>query len=348
MLSELEKIKTDIYRKDLVPKLLESLGCEYISYRGNRVEASRPGGRNTRSVQVYLNKSLTSRVRTRSHIPVGDIYDLVSHLKFNQTDEDGFRKYLHSSKRYIINTLNLDNNYDKNADDPNIWLKRLRNRRKKRIVLSEIEPNETLKESVLNEFIKMPHIDWIREGITYETQEFFDVCFDLQTERICFPVRNRHGEIIGVKGRATNSRDLPDYKYMPIYTFKKSQELYNLHNALPYIKNKNEIIFFESEKSVMKAWQYGYRNSVSQMGSDISRIQAEITRRISTDIKIILAYDKDKSAKEVKQYASIFKDKRNIYGIIDTKDIISDTDSPVDKGKKIWDNLYHNHCYKIF
>lgn len=351
-MNDLIKIKEEIYSCGLVVPLLESLGCHINeqSLNKDRIEASLPDGDNPRSVQVYLNESLTSRIRSRSHVPIRDIYDIVSYIRFGKETTRDLDRCIPKSKKYIVETLgfkqfNVGN--VKPEEDPNAWLKEIQRKRKKRINLSEIEPNPVLPESILDEFIKGSHIDWLNDGINTETQEEFEVCFDLQTERICLPVRNRNGQLIGIKGRATKKED-ENYKYLPIYPFQKSKELFNLHRAMPYIKQKNEVILWEAEKSCLKAWQMGIKNTVSQMGSDITRIQAEIIKRISPDIKIILAFDKDKSANEVKQYAKVFGKYENLYGVVDTKDLIEDKMSPADAKYEVCMELLNNYCYKIF
>src|SRR5690606_28200607 len=163
------------------------MGCK-ISNTSNdvRIEASRPNGDNKRSVQVYLNENLTSRVRSRSHIPIRDIYDLVSYLVYDKKTIDEFDKNIYKTKNYILKTLNIKkiniyelinylvynkktiDKFDKNIfktknyivktlnlknfdkknniglkQDPNAWLKKIQKRKKKRIYLSEIQPNET-------------------------------------------------------------------------------------------------------------------------------------------------------------------------------------------------------------
>lgn len=351
-MNDLQLIKEEIYSTGLVVPLLESMGCEinHSTSSGERVEAKRPDGDNPRAVQVYLNERLTSRVRSKSHIPINDIYDLVSYIRFGKEDAGGLRLCLPRSKRYIINTLNLTGfkgNNNTLRDDPNAWLKKIQRRRGKRVDLSEIEPNPVLSESIMDGFIMLPHIKWIEDNISYEAQVEFEVGYDILTERIIYPIRDRSGDIVGVRGRATRTRDIEDFKYMPIYNFSKSKELFNLHRALPHIQKKNEVTIVEGEKSTMKLWGMGYRNVVSTMGSDISRIQAEIIKRISPNIKVVLALDKDKSVKEVKSISHVFGDYDNIYGIVDVKDYLDTHDSPCDKGLEVWNKLHSNHCYPI-
>ncbi|WP_405101713.1 DNA primase [Oceanobacillus sp. FSL H7-0719] len=353
-MSDLYSLKEEIYNCGLVVPLLESMGCSInqSTSSSERIEASRPGGNNNRSVQVYLNEYLSSRVRSKSHVPVQDIIDLVSYIRFEQETAEELRKCIPKSKKYIIETLNLtqfdSNHKNEIQNDPNAWLKEIQKRRKQRIDLDEIELNPILPETVMNEFINVPHIGWLNDGIAYEIQEEFEIGFDLQSERIIFPVRNRNGEIVGIKGRSTRLEDEKQFKYLPIYAFQKSRELFNLHRALPYILERNEIILWESEKSCFKSYQAGVKHTVSQMGSDISKIQAEIIKRINPEVKVILGYDSDKTVQEIRQMAKVFGDYEHVYAIVDTKGLLGEKMSPADSEEVILNELLTNHCYKVF
>lgn len=353
MQNDLELIKEEIYNCGYVVPLLESLGCDInpSSTNRDRIEAARPGGSNNRSVQVKLNESLPSTVRTKSHIPIGDIYDLVSYIRFGKETEAELRKCLPQSKKYIVETLGLKQFNTRSTtvqEDPNAWLKEIQRKRKKRIDLDEIEPNPILPETVLDKFVMSPHLLFLKDGIDYDTQIEFEIGFDIHSERVIFPIRNVDGKIVGVKGRATRREDENKYKYLPIYSYQKSREWFNLHRAIDHIRKSGVVICFESEKSCMKAYGMEYFNTVSQQGSDVTRVQAEILKRISPDVRVILAYDKDKTPKEVKQMAQVFGRYDNLYGIIDTKGLLDEKQSPVDAGRDVFEKLLHECCFKIF
>jgi len=350
-LNDLQLIKEEIYNCGLVKPLLESMGCDFIKAKDNRIEAMRPDGSNKRSVQVYLNESLPCKIRTKSHLPKLDIYGLVSYLKHNKESPDSIRKDISQAKKYIVETLSLSqfiSNYNGNIqDDPNAWLKRIKKRKKKKINLDEIEPNPVIPESVLDGFIMLPHMNFLIEGIPWGTQKEYEIGYDLQTERITIPVRNSDGLLVGVKGRATKKEDESKYKYLPIYAYKKSKIWFNLHRSYQYILDSNTVICLESEKSCLIAHSLGILNTVSQQGSDISKVQAEILKRLSPDLNIVLAYDKDIGSKEVKQISRVFGTHNNLFGIIDVKGLLEEKQSPFDAGLTTWKKLYNRHCYKI-
>ncbi|MCA1021499.1 DNA primase [Halobacillus litoralis] len=353
-MSDLKSIKEEIYNCGFIPKLLEGLGCEHIEMRGERFEAQLPehfDSSNIRSVQVYNNESLTAAVRSRGI--KGDIYTLVAYLLTEKSNEDYLNKHVHLAKKKIIEILQMDQFkgksklYDPN-NDPNAWLKDIAKRKKKRFSMADVKPNEVYPESVLNQFVKAGHQIFLDDGISLDTQYEFEVGFDLQSERIIFPIRNRQGEIVGVKGRATKPEDVEYAKYLFLYTCNKRQELFNLHRALPHIHKSNQVILAESEKSTMLAHDYGQFNVISQMGSDIDRVQVELLYLINPDLDIVVAYDKDKSAAEVKELTKVFgKRFKKIRGIWDKDNLLHDTESPFDKGKEIWEDLYENYIFPI-
>jgi DNA primase len=349
-MSDLQTIKELILKKDLVPKILKELGCDNVKPKNNRYEARLPNGNNIRSVQVYLNKNLTSAIRSRA--VKGDIFTIVSYIMLEDNNTEILKKHLPKAKTKICEILGLNGKEIKQREDneqkedPNAWIKEIEARRKNKVDLSKIEPNIVLPNTVLNEYVSTPYLDWIKEGISYTTQKEFGIGIDLGSHRVTIPIHNRYGELIGVKGRLIGELTDDNPKYLYLYNLNKSIELFNLHRALDYIQEKGEVLVFEAEKSVMKCWTWGIKNAVSIMGSDISRVQAEILKRLGLDVKIILCYDKDKTVREIKHYAKVF-DTREVYGMYDKSNLLSDKDAPVDKGYDVFMKLYKENVYKI-
>jgi len=265
-------------------------------------------------------------------------------------DEQYLNKQLHKSKRKILDILGWNSSDFKSDDDNvihNVWLKELKDKRSKEFDLSKIEPNQVLPESILNGLVNYPHINFIEDGIMWQTQREFEIGYDLQSERITIPIRDKNGCLIGIKGRATKDEDSKNFKYLSLYNFHKSKDWFNLHRSLPSILENNEVICFESEKACLKSYQMGVYNTVSQMGSSITKIQAEMLKRISPNLKIILGYDQDIDIEGVKQMAKVFGSYDNLYGIIDTKGFLDEKMSPVDKDFQTFKTLYNHHCFKI-
>lgn len=355
-MSDLKQIRKRIVEEDRVEDILEAMGCEYINreQRGFLVTAQLPErfySNNKRSVQVKMNDSLSCAIRSRGDFKGGSIFDLVSYIHFDKRGEDEFRQNLPKAKEFICKlfgwTQYLNSGHgDVIVKDYTASLKAIIGEKRKK---KEIKPNPVLPEEVMNEFYfygkPLPYKAWIEEGISYKTQVIYGVGFDLDSKRVVFPIRNRFGKIVGVKGRAVDN-DV-DPKYIYLYRCNISQEWFNWHIAHPHILMEKKVIIVESEKSCMKFATLGIYNTLAICASDISEIQADMIKQLGLDIEIYLAYDKDKSPKEVKKYAELFRG-RKVYGIIDTDGLLGEKDAPIDCGYEVWKQLYENNSFEIF
>src|SRR5690606_2497514 len=214
----------------------------------------------------------------------------------------------------------------------------------------EIKPNPVLPEETMNQFYvrgnPLPYAGWIDEGISYRTQVLYGVGFDWESRRVVFPLRNRFGKLVGVKGRIMKTEDDQERKYLYLYRCNNRYELFNFHMAHPYVLMDKRVYIFEAEKSCMMAHSMGVYNTVAIGSSDITEEQADMIKQLGLDVEIVLCYDKDKTAKEVKEYAEIFKG-RTVYGMLDVNGLLDEKDSPTDKGKEVWNKLVEENIYEI-
>lgn len=339
-MSDLKDIKKRIYEEEKITEILELLGCRNIHPENGLIASSLPTGDNRRSVQVRNNESLTSHIRSKG--VSGDIYAIVSYIKFGCTSNDEIQDNLSEAKMWIVGELGyhdlLRKKGDKKKDkvEYNGWLKNLKKKRGKR-ALEDFEPNDPIPESVANDYLMLPYNPWIDEGISWDTQMEWEVGFDWRTKRIVTLVRGMTGDLIGVKGRAMNDEE--ERKYLYVEQMNKSIELFGLHKTLPYILEEKEIILFEGYKSVMKAWQMGYRNCASIEGDDISDGQVQIIKSLGIDVKVVACFDKDKSEEEIKEQVRKVTNRMAFY-TYDISGLTSGKQSPVDRGQGIWEELY--------
>lgn len=351
MSNDLREIKQRLLDNSfLIEELLEHLGCEYIKTTSNRIEAQLPekfGSNNKRSVQVYLNDFLSSKVRSRGVST--DIFGLITYLN-HEIDGEQAQEYLYESKVVICNLFGWDeflkneigDDFSEETQDPLAFLRKVQKNRKKRTRFKNmiIKENRVLdKEKTFSWYVKSPHKSFLDDGIDIKTQIEFEVMYDMDTQRVVFPIYNRNGELISIKGRYVGNDKyiMEEMKYLYLFHFDKSIELFNLHRAYEHIKKTGEVIVFESEKSCMKAWQYGFYNTVSIMGNDLSPVQAYLLRTLEANI--IFAYDKDIKIDFIKKQASQIRTRKCFY-IDDEENLLKEKDSPVDRGEKIWRKLY--------
>jgi DNA primase len=291
----------------------------------------------------------------------GDIFSLVSYIvnniPANETQDD-----LHKAKEWVVEVMGyhdiLDGRYEgmKNKGrELNKWLKDLKKSRNT-INWDNIRPNKIINEKIKNQYINFPYYPWIQEGISWNTQIEFEVGYDLATDRVATMVRNKDGQLIGVKGRYVGDNEdvLDKKKYLYLHKMNKSVELFNLHRAFPYIQKHKSVIVFEGYKSVMKCHGLGIYNTVSIEGDDISPVQVSLLKDLGIDIEIILGYDKDKMDIPFDKETGEMQDdyppaimeqatkirNRKVFALIDKWDLLGEKDSPTDKGKKVFVKLF--------
>jgi DNA primase len=349
--NDLSEIKERIYDEGMIEFLLEELECQHIKrIRNDRFEAQLPeyfNSPNQRAVQIKNNVYLSGAVRNWGIS--GDIFSIVAFILYDAKEWEEVLKHLYQVKAWVCNSLGWDE-YLSGRDDFEEEVERVdrlaflrpiqkeRKQRKRKDVLG-FKENMVIDESVMNRYFDYCHWSFYKDGILPETQKLFGVMFDRESERIVFPMHNADGGLIGVKGRyvGKNQRLLDEMKYLFLYRCDKSIILFNLNRALPYIKEAGEIIVFESEKSCMVAWQWGYKNTVSICGNELSPVQAMIIKQLEVDI--VFAFDKDMPEEHIQKQAKQIKS-RICKRIVDGDDLLDEKDSPVDKGKSIWETLY--------
>lgn len=155
---------------------------------------------------------------------------------------------------------------------------------------AEIEV-KTYPESVLDQYDMTPNERWIKDGITIEAQRFYNVGYDVESQRIIFPIRSAEtGELQGIKGRA-NFDDYDEYtpKYIYILPTPMSTTLFNYSESYGDLYG-NEIWVVESEKSAMISYGFGAKNIVALGSHSLSEKQAQLILQLNPK-RVIMALD---------------------------------------------------------
>lgn len=351
-MSELHEIKKRVFDEEKIELVLEMLDCWGINTEqgGKLYVAGLSDGDNERSVQVKNTESLISHIRSKG--VKGDLFDVISFIIYEADTEEKRKEMLPKSKFWLCQKLNyqeyIDDFYketsDKVEEKPkyNKWLNNLCCKKKNTI------ENKVISKQELDAYGIIPYKKWFDEGLKINTQKQFQVGIDVKTERITFPIHNRFGEPIGIKARYIGKDQIikDKYKYLYLIPCNKSIEFFNFHRALPYILSQKEVIIVEGAKTVMYLYQWGFRNVISIEGDSLSDEQINLLKGLGINIKYIFAWDKDKDVQFV--YSEINKLKgRMRYSIFDKDNLLSDKDSPYDKGKETWITLYNEYQYKI-
>ena len=303
-----------------VVQLLERLGCHKInSSRCGYITCARPNGDNPVGISVKLNETLVTKMFTDTD-EVNDIISLVMYLK-------------RISFKDAIAYINSDIKYEKSiVDDLNIF-------KKKEV---ELKIRKYLDENYLLNFKSYVVEDWLKEGISAEVQNKYDIRIDEKSERYLIPIRDENNNLVSIKGRTYKKDykifDIPKYIY---YTkLQYNDILFGLNYNKENIKKRKEVIIFESEKSVMKAENYGFYNCVS---IGMAHINADMLGKIlQLNVDVVLCFDKGLKQKQVQSQIDKLKLFTNVYIVEDKYNLLENKDSPIDKGIDIWLKLYNN------
>lgn len=223
-----------------------------------------------------------------------------------------------------------------------MFLKRL-----KRWSQDKHEPFEhpILPEAEYAQYIKEEIPEWLDEGIQQKALDVFDIRVDESSNRIVYPVRDIKGRLINIKARTRykNFKDLRIPKYINYHEVGVMDYFQSLDMALPAVKEKNEVIIFESVKSVMKAYGWGYRNCVSAEKHTLTPEQVTLLARLHANI--VFAYDSDinYNQPDVKKDIDKLKFITNVYVINDPYKLLGGEiakNAPADCGQQVWEELY--------
>lgn len=206
---------------------------------------------------------------------------------------------------------------------------------------------------------------WEKEGISFDSMDKFGIRFDMIRNRMIIPIFDDYNRFVGAKVRNFNQEDIENgRKYMPlihnkeIFTYDKGKILFGLNYNKKAVKNSKSAIIFEAEKSVMMFDSMFVENrSVSIGGSSITPYQRELLKEYNVNT-VVLALDNDYSLipdengdynkyfgllKMIKEGNKLYKNGFKVEIVYDWKqEFLDNKDSPIDKGRQIWNKLYRN------
>jgi len=330
-----------IYENNQTEKVLEELGMHHIKQHkgGKYYTCGIPGGDNNSSTIIYNNERLNVVAYTRDIIDTFGNSDIISLTCYIH------KCYFSNAIKILCDIVGLDYyaSPDDELPDSIKWTKQLL-AMNSNIENDEPEILEPINENILSYYKQKPISQWIQtEDICNKVQKEFEIGFDLQTERITIPIRDEMGNLVGVKGRLylqEPTEFLPKYVYLE--RCPKTQILFGLHHAYESIKRKKAVIVCESEKGVMQLWSKDIKNAVSIGGHTFSKTQIEKISRLNC--RVIVAFDKDISEKEVLKECDKFMHCINVYYIMDKDGLLGEKESPMDNGDK-FKILFENNIY---
>lgn len=286
-----------------------------------------------------------------------DIFELISKLK----DMD-----LNQSIYFVVNFFNLQSRLEVVDEDfSEDW--QILNAYNK---INEIIPSNSdilaLPEydlKIIQNYPQPRYWNWEQEGISKEVCDYMNIHFDPIGGNILIPHMDKNGRCIGIRQRTLIQGQEQFGKYKP---WKRGKQMFNhplafnLYTSPTFWSNIGQskiAIVFEAEKSVLQFLSYfGLKNDMSCAicGHSLSKYQFNLLVRQGVN-EIVIAFDKDYHEYLDKDYENFINHLNNIYNkfgtncnmsfIIDTKNYLDYKNSPTDRGKEIFLELFRNRIF---
>ena len=336
------ELKEYIYKENKIQYILEQLGCHEIKCSKNKEywSATQPDGDNPQGVNIRNNEYLNYRSFSRGidYEDNKDLITLVETVKKITFIES--IKYLHEILELPFEFKRKEEQKKKKVDPLWIFKKTLRSNRRMTVDVNDIH---ILDDKLLNDYIPMLHIDWVKQGITERTRKKFGLAYSYKYKRVIIPMRYwLTGELLGFNQRTTveNYNEFNIKKYFITPTYPKLLNLYGLYENYDSILNAKYVVVYEAEKSVLKRDSLNDPTGVALSGHTLSDEQIDILWGLN--VEIIIAMDKDIREEEVWHMCEKFWRGRKVSYIKDNNNILSAKDSPADARNKDFQFLFDN------
>jgi DNA primase len=327
-------LKQYIIDNNKIKNILDDLGCHDFKEYSKEYRCGLPEHESKNNIAIKKETLSTKIFTPDSQTIRGDIYTLVMFTK-----EMSFVQ----ANKFIHNLFGLDFKIKSKAQkeekkDPLQVFKKVK---KKRFLINK-DDIEIYDDDLIKEYIPLPHISWIKEGILPFTCEKFKIGYSANKKRIIIPTRYWCGdenEYIGVMGRTTIKEyemlDIP--KYFPLKPYLKSMNIYGLQENYQTIQEAGHVVVAESQKSVLKRHSRKDGTVVALESHDISDEQVKIL--IGLDVEVIIAMDVGIDINHVRSMCERFYGIRQVSYIYDKYELLKEKEAPMDAPDKMYKYL---------
>jgi len=168
-------------------------------------------------------------------------------------------------------------------------------------IRTKILSRDPLPEALLGIFDMCP-LGLLNEGFNEETLQAFDIGFDERHGRMTFPLRDLHGQLVGISGRTIYDEVQPrykiyDYEYkqwnLPERDTPRAAILWNAHNVYPeiFFTSNPKVALVEGFKACMWVVQSGFPNTVALLGSFLTFEHQWMLERMGAEVYVFLDND---------------------------------------------------------
>ena len=323
----------------------------------------------------YYDNTKLFHCYTECDPPTFDIFELVCKVKnlsgefkvrYNEAGKEEYREWvLYDAVQFVATFFGFEAENEKffqrriELQDWKILNKYKENNQSKNLQIINLHIYKE-GETILKNLPRPRFIEWEAEGIAPSVSAAANICYDPHANGIIIPHYNIDNQLIGIRIRTLVKEQETYGKYRPailngvMYNHPLGFNLYNLNKSKENIKNIQKVFIFESEKSCLKyASIFGLENdiSVAICGSALNNYQISLLYSLGVK-EIVIALDKQFkviSDDEWKRWTKKYYNIHNKYGsqiqisyLFDFDNLLDYKDSPIDKGKDTFLELYKN------
>lgn len=272
MLGEVKKRL--IEEPEKLKEFLEVLGFGHVKIHRNYISFGHDESTSSKSVTIRLKNNNYCYVTDYSWNINKEIFSYIMDVR-------GIRFIdVMNSLKAVLGVSDMDNyTYSRRAFGG--FYDAIKERKESKEILA-IDDNE------LKQFEDICNMKFLKDNISLEAQKHFHLMFDKESNGIVIPIFSGSGQLMGVKERCNYESDDPDFqKYWYKIPCKESSTLYGYADNYKYL-TRGTILISESEKSVMQAFTYGYRNMVGLGCGSLSPRQTEMILELNPKEVIFL------------------------------------------------------------
>jgi len=241
-----------------IENILEEFDFYNISVGQKEIRCGIDETTNNTSIRIKLNENLTANDFGRDiH---GDLFSLIM-----KSRDVGLRDII----RVVKSELGID--YIEFKRTKEIFGGFYKNIKRRNQYVNELKKYD---EDVMKEYLNKYNSFFLKDGISFKTQQKFKIGLDHVTSRISVPWYDYEGDLVGIEGRYIGDYKNDEVaKWFPLIAFSKSLALFGYNLNYTNLQGSEEIYVGESSKFVMQLDSMGIYNSVALGGNSIHNQQ---------------------------------------------------------------------------
>lgn len=256
-----------------IQELLEKYDYHHINIRPTYISFGRSEDSSPKSLVIFLKENPHLIAKDYARNLTLDIFNLIIREK-----KETFKNVIQAAKQIV----GIDDNYAPEEKYKPFagFYHLIKNRIRQEIKIYD--------EGILNKYKPVGNLRFLRDGIGIESQQFFNIGYDVESQSITIPIYDEFGNLIGVKCR--RNCDGCEQKYWFDVPCQESMTLYGFSQNYQYLEG-DTVFIFEAEKSVMQCHTMGYNNAVALGSSSISKKQCQMILSLNPE-KVVFMMDK--------------------------------------------------------